>query len=159
MARSPLDDLDKQILYHLQEDARANVTQIANEVEVSGNTVRNRIEQLEDRGVIKGYSVDIDYGEAGLDLHFAFECTTRVSERGETVRETLDIPGVIEAREFMTGQKNIYLEGVGTDTEDITRVAQNVDTLGAEINVEKLVRNDYSRPFTSFGELGDGSEE
>ena len=151
MDDSPLDDVDKQILHQLQGNARNNVTDIANEVGVSGNTVRNRMERLEEKGIIKGYSVDIDYKEAGLDLHFAFTCTSPISKREELARDILEIPGVIEVREFMTGQENIYLEALGTDAEDITRIAHEIDGLGAEIHIEKLIRNDFSHPFSPFG--------
>lgn len=150
MDNSPLDDVDRQILHQLQDNARSNVTDIANEVGVSGNTVRNRMEQLEEKDIIKGYSVDIDYKEAGLDLHFAFTCTARISEREELARDILEVPGVIEVREFMTGQENIYFEALGTDAEDITRIAHEIDRLGAEIHIEKLIRNDFSHPFSPF---------
>ena len=150
MDDSPLDDVDRQILHQLQDNARNNVTDIANEVGVSGNTVRNRMEQLEENGIIKGYSVDIDYKEAGLDLHFAFTCTSPISKREELARDILEIPGVIEVREFMTGQENIYLEALGTDAEDITRIAHEIDGLGAEIHIEKLIRNDFSHSFSPF---------
>lgn len=153
MAESPLDDVDRRILDVLQKNARYNITDIATEVGVSGNTIRNRIEQLEEQGVIKGYSVDIDYHAAGLDLHFAFSCTAAVSQREEIARDALEIPGVIEVREFMTGQENIYIEGLGTDTEDITRVAYEVDGLGARINVEKLIRNNFSKSFSNFPDI------
>lgn len=155
MVDSPLDDVDKRILHVLQRNARTNVTDIANEVGVSGNTVRNRIERLEDSGVLRGYSADINYREAGLDLHFAFTCTAPVGQREEMASRALDISGVIEVREFMTGQENIYIEGVGMNTEDITRVAYEVDELGIGINVEKLIRNDFNKPFSSFQELLD----
>lgn len=57
MVDTPLDETDRHILHVLQNNARATITDIANEVGVSGNTVRNRIEQLEEQGIIKGYSV------------------------------------------------------------------------------------------------------
>ena len=157
MDESPLDDVDRSILHYLQENARNTVTDIANEVGVSGNTVRNRMEELEEKGIIKGYSVDIDYKEAGLDLHFAFTCTAPISKREELAREILEIPGVIEVREFMTGQENIYLEALGTDAEDITRIAHDIDDLGAKIHIEKLIRNDFSHSFGPFSQPSQGS--
>ena len=158
MADPPIDDVDRQIIHLFQENARNNITDIANEVGVSGNTVRNRIEQLEEQGIIRGYSADINYRKAGLDLYFAFNCTAPVSEREELARKALDIEGVIEVREFMTGKENIYIEGVGTSTEDITRVAYEVDSLGIEIGMEKLIRNDFSQSFAPFGQLADESD-
>lgn len=158
MVDLPLDTVDRHILHLLQENARATITDIANEVGVSGNTVRNRMEELEDQGIIKGYSADVDYMKAGLDLHFAFSCTASISKREEIASQALGIEGVIEVREFMTGQANIYIEGVGTDTEDITRVAHEVDGLGADIEIEKLIRNDFSKPLSTFGDVTEEEE-
>ena len=72
MSNGPLDDVDRGILYALQRDAR-NVT-IAEEVDVSASTVRNRIGRLEDIGVIEGYYPKIN------------------SERAESAREPANLP-------------------------------------------------------------------
>lgn len=159
MCDSPLDDVDRGILHLLQEDARYTITDIANEVGVSGNTVRNRIERLTDRGVIKGYAVDINYKEAGLDLHFAFTCTASITEREELAKRALDVPGVVKVRGLMTGRENIHIEGVGTDAEDITRIAMKLDSLGLDVVSEGLVRNDYSKPFAEFHPTENATEE
>lgn len=150
MTELNIDETDRMILHRLQEDARYTITDIADAVGVSGNTVRNRIENLEERNVIRGYSVDVNYKKTGLDLHFVFDCTTRINERGQFAMEVLDVPGIIEVRELMTGRNNVRIEGVGANTEDITRVAETIDNLGITIEREALVRNDYSQPLTTF---------
>lgn len=150
MSESPIDATDRHILYLLQEDARANITDIADDVGVSGNTVRNRIEALEDSDVINGYDVDIDYQKAGLDLHFAFTCSARVSEREDLAMRALDVPGIVEVREFMTGRNNVFVEGVGSDVDDITREAETLDGLGLSIEAEALIRSDYSKSLNYF---------
>ena len=150
MSELSVDATDRHVLYLLQENARANITDIADAVGVSGNTVRNRIEALEERDVIKGYDVDIDYQKAGLDLHFAFTCSAGVSDREDLARQALDIPGVVEVREFMTGRQNVFVEGVGSDVDDITREAQALDGLGLGIEAEALIRGDYSKSLEYF---------
>ena len=53
MSQISLDDVDRGILFLLQEDARnTTIAEIAAEVEVSNSTVRNRIERLEESRVI-----------------------------------------------------------------------------------------------------------
>lgn len=48
-----LDDIDRRILYYLRVDARnTTAPMIAEEVDVSAATIRNRINQLEEKGVI-----------------------------------------------------------------------------------------------------------
>lgn len=155
MGDAPLDTVDRRILHLLQSDARYNsATEIAKEVDVSANTVRNRIERLEENGIIRGYNVDLDYGRAGLSLHYIFICSARVSERSDLVEKASDLDGVIEIRELMTGQNNVHLEVIGTDNEDITRIARQVDEMGLEITEEFLIRRVVDLPLRHFAENG-----
>ncbi|MBB1517685.1 Lrp/AsnC family transcriptional regulator [Aquipseudomonas guryensis] len=50
-----MDKFDHQILALLREDARTSVSQIAREVNLSRSAVGERIRQLEQGGVIRGY--------------------------------------------------------------------------------------------------------
>lgn len=54
-----LDELDRRIVYALMRDGRTTATSIAEDANVSGATVRNRIERLEDHDVITGYRADV----------------------------------------------------------------------------------------------------
>ncbi|AEN07123.1 HTH-type transcriptional regulator LrpA1 [Halolamina sp.] len=49
-----------RILQILEKDAQASVSEIAERADVSKPTVRKYIRQLEDDGVIVGYSADVD---------------------------------------------------------------------------------------------------
>ena len=51
---------EDRILEVLEEDAQASYAEIADRANVSKPTVRKYINQLEDEGVIVGYSADID---------------------------------------------------------------------------------------------------
>ena len=57
----PLDAVDVKILERLRENARASNIEIAKTLKISEATVRRRIMNLEKKGIIKGYSVYIDY--------------------------------------------------------------------------------------------------
>ena len=160
MGDSPLDAVDRQILHLLQENARSNTaTEMAKHLDVSANTVRNRIEQLEESNIIRGYNVDIDYGRAGLSLHYVFICSARISERDGLIDKAQEIDGVVEIRELMTGTHNVHIEVVGTDNEDITRIAKDVDSLGLEITDEVLIRRVVDSPLRHFSDEDDGSRD
>lgn len=153
MGDSQLDSVDRRILHLLQSDARYNSpTEMAKQLDVSANTVRNRIENLEENGVIRGYNVDLDYNRAGLSLHYLFICSARVSERADLVDRANDLDGVIEVRELMTGENNVHLEVVGTGNEDITHIARQVDEMGLEITEEFLIRQVIDSPLRHFAE-------
>ena len=88
-----LDDVDRSILYLLQQDARNSTAQeIADTTGVSASTVRNRIDHLEDDGIIKGYHPEIDYEEANLPLQLTFIISakpTKLPEFSEQIRRAL----------------------------------------------------------------------
>lgn len=55
-----LDDTDRRIMGLLLDDARRSWRDIADVVDLSPPAVADRVERLEDLGVIRGFTVDID---------------------------------------------------------------------------------------------------
>lgn len=146
-----LDEVDRCILYALQEDARnVSASDIADRLDVSARTVRNRIDRLEEAGVIRGYRLDVDYETAGYQLHTMVVCSAPISDRDEIAEQVLEVPGVVAVREIMTGDENLNVEVVGRDGEDLSRITRELNELGLEINDEDIIRNEYSRPFHEF---------
>jgi DNA-binding Lrp family transcriptional regulator len=150
MGLSPLDTLDRGIVYLLQENARMPITDIAQKVNVSDNTVRNRMRALESEGIITGYRADVSYNHAGVQHHYLFICNVRVSDREERSENALEIPGVVQVRTLMTGRNNVHVEAVGQDNDDITRIALALDELGLEIVQETLIRRQMRAPLKRF---------
>lgn len=152
MTGEDLDEVDEGILEALQRDARnTTAAEIADSVGVTANTVRNRIERLEERGVITGYDPKIDFEEAGYQLSVSIRCTAPVPERTDLARAALEIDGVVSVRELMTGRKNLELTVVADENEAVTQVAMQVHELGLEIEDEELIKRDHSQPFAHFG--------
>lgn len=141
-----LDDVDRQLLSLLQENARRKAVELGDAVGVSDNTIHNRMAQLEEAGVITGYTTTLDYDSIGLDFYFLFVCSARISERAVVAEEAREIPEVVEVVELMTGERNLHIKVAGTDRDDITRVAQQLDGLNLEINDESFVRSEQSTP-------------
>lgn len=105
-----LDDVDRGILHALQKNAReATAANMADMVGTSASTVRNRIDHLEEAGVIRGYLPEIDYEAAGFGLHLFVVCRTPTAKRTELAREALEVPGIINVREMTTGANNLHI--------------------------------------------------
>lgn len=159
---TPLDDVDRAILQLLQRDAR-NLTavDIAERVDVTDGTVRNRVGKLEDGQIIEGYVPMIDYEQAGYQLQVRIMCTAPLVEREELAREALQVEGVVEVHEVMTGKGNVEVKAVAPRHEDLTRIAQTLDGMGLGVEREELVRHHYFRPFDHFGteDVSDGDDE
>lgn len=152
MTSFDLDDVDRGILHLLQEDARNNsAADIADEVGVAPNTVRNRIERLKERGIIRGYHPHIDYEKAGYQLRVIFVCTVPIADRREIADAVLTIDGVIRVIETLSGHENLAVEAVGESGDDITTIASQLEESGCEIRDEWFLKNTRVQPFDHFG--------
>ncbi len=154
-----LDDVDREILHALQEDARdLSSGEIAERTDASSSTVRKRIQRLESEEVIKGYSADIDYQESGYPLRMLLFCTAPIPERGELIGDILEISGVVSVQELVTGEENLLVTVVGENDGDITPVAQELLDMGITVADEVLVRSHETTPFGGFSSI-ESSEE
>lgn len=155
-----LDNVDRGILHLLQVDARnTTAREIANRIGVSPSTVRNRIEDLEADGVIRGYYPQIDYEAADLPLQVLFVITAPPAERSASVEDLLEIKGVVDVRETLTGRRNLYVEAVGASTSEITRMTDAIHELGLEIDHSDIMKQHRSQPFDQFHYEGDLFDE
>ena len=151
MKEGELDSVDRHILYYLQQDARStSSTDIAEKLGLSSSTVRTRLNKLEESGIIRGYHIDIDYDLAGYPLYTKIICTAPVPERDELANEARDIRGVTAVREIMTGERNVYVNAIGKDHDDLNRISKELDALGLEIIDEQLIRDEFICPYRGF---------
>ncbi|PNX49651.1 MAG: hypothetical protein BV457_00940 [Thermoplasmata archaeon M9B1D] len=63
-----IDNINKNILFLLQKDARMTYKEIAIELKRSETTIRDRIKAMEREGLIQGYTVLIDKTALGLNF-------------------------------------------------------------------------------------------
>lgn len=147
-----LDEIDRRIIYELMRDARnTSAPTIAEEVNVSPGTIRNRIHQLEDHNIICTYTAGIDFEQAEGHLTNLYICNSPVSERNSLAQEASAIPGVINVRQLMTGRRNLHILAVGEDTEHLRRTTRALSRLGIEVEDETLVESESHSPYTPFG--------
>jgi Lrp/AsnC family leucine-responsive transcriptional regulator len=63
-----LDDIDRQLLIGLQEDAKVSLGRLGERVGLSAPSVMERVRKLEQAGLIKGYHAVLDARAVGLDV-------------------------------------------------------------------------------------------
>lgn len=63
-----IDAIDARILYALSENARTSIADLARGVGLSSPSVSERVKRLEEAGVIKRYTIDIDPAALGRPL-------------------------------------------------------------------------------------------
>lgn len=156
MSEGTLDDVDRGILFLLQQDARnTTIAEIAEAVEVSASTVRNRIEQMEDEGIIEGYIPKINYELAHYPLRVLFVCSAPGDQREALALEALETHGVVDVREMLTSTRNLYVEVVATNTRDLTDISNELGTLGFSVDSSEIITNHHIRPWGEFEQAGE----
>lgn len=157
MGQGTLDEVDRGILRVLQEDCRnISTEEIGNRVGVSASTVRNRIRRLEREEIIRGYRPVIDYERAGYPLRLLLVCTVPATEE-DPFSNLLDLRGIVSVRQTLTSRRNLYVEVICVDAQDVSRITDNVAEMGAYIESMDVLQRERRTPFDP--DAGDGSRK
>lgn len=148
-----LDSVDRGILYLLQRDARnTTTTGIGEAIGVSSTTVGNRINRLENEGVITGYLPTIDYEKAGLDHHLLVVATAPIADRERLADEALRVHGVVNVRELLTHHRNLALELVAAERRHVEVALAELGELGLDLVRIDMLKRELDRPVDRIGD-------
>ena len=115
-----VDDKDLQIIEILSSNARISLRDIKKIVNLSPSSIRNRMEHLVEIGVIKRYTVDIDYRKMGFDIQVLVQITTRPGTSRDLYSQLLKYEQVSEVLRT-AGPANFILRVRVKDIADLTR--------------------------------------
>ena len=126
-----IDKVDLKILALLTEDAKLPYTEVAKKVFVSGGTVHVRMRKMEEMGIVKGTTLNMDYAKMGYDITAFLGIYLEKSSLYDKVIEKLkDIPEIVKIH-YTTGTYNIFLKIHCKDTKHLKEVLhdkiQNVE--------------------------------
>ena len=107
-----LDDKDRKILWQLVGDGRKSVVEISDELDLPRATVQERIRKLKEKGVIKKFTVLLDYAKIGKEVTafilVSFSGESNLSQRS-LANEIAKIPEVYEVS-LISGEWDIILK-------------------------------------------------
>ncbi|QLD85431.1 Lrp/AsnC family transcriptional regulator [Natronomonas halophila] len=110
------ENLDRKLVNALLADGRASLRSLGEDLDVSVTTVSNHISDLEDQGIIQGYSPEIDYGELGYDVTAVIQMKVEGSALPEITDRLSDHKHMVSVYE-VTGDHDIIAIGKFTDTD------------------------------------------
>jgi Lrp/AsnC family leucine-responsive transcriptional regulator len=126
-----MDKYDKKILSALHENARISYAELARRVNLSAPAVADRVEKLEQAGVITGYHARINPARIGYPIQCLIELTVKHQDYFNVLEKMCTMPEVIECFS-VTGTSGLMLK-VAVDTMPslqalIARLMQYGDT-------------------------------
>ncbi|SEQ56592.1 Lrp/AsnC family transcriptional regulator [Natrinema salaciae] len=146
-----IDRIDMAILHALQDDARNATTEsIGERVDLASSSVATRINDLEENGVITGYTPVIDYDEAGFEQRLLLVGTVQGDDEG-IVAAVSDVENVISVERLLTDEGDLHIELVSRSQERAEAVTDDLHELGVEITKTSVVVEETNRPFNHLG--------
>ena len=134
-----MDETDKSLLSLLQANARASTAELARKLQLSRSTVKDRIERLERRGIIKGYGVKLSdaFGEGQITAHVMINVDPKLS--GQVVRQLGKI-NAIKALYAVNGVHDLIAVITTDSTQALDRALDEIgDIEGIEKTVSSIV--------------------
>ena len=136
--KQKIDDLDTKILNSLILNAKQSYRKLAKSLHVSVGTIMKRVRELENKGIIKGYSTKIDYEKLGYDFKVIVE--VRVS-KGK----------LFEAENKISLSKEVFGVYDQTGAFDATLIARFKNRRSLDEFIKKLQKLEYvERTETKF---------
>lgn len=104
-----MDKIDLKIIKLLQENARFPLKHLAEEVFLSTPAVSARIEKLEEAGIIRGYSVDVDPLKLGYNIKAFINLEMSPKQKPEFYPFISSCPNVLECN-CVTGKYSMLIK-------------------------------------------------
>jgi DNA-binding Lrp family transcriptional regulator len=142
----PLDDLDRQILGQLQQDASLSSAELARRVDLSAPGLQKRLKRLRDVGVIAREVALLNRESVDLDL-LCFVHVTLAHHQPDGVsgfrRAVQDMPEVLECH-HLTGEFDYLLKVVAANHRDLEQflVSRLTPTPGVDRIRTSIVLNE-----------------
>lgn len=133
-----LGRVDRSLIQILQNNARATLAEMAEQVHLSISQTQRRLKRLEEDGVIRGYSARIDAAAVGLGVMTFAEVTlkTQTTDSADKFHSAIrDIPQILECHR-VSGDSDYLLKILSADLQEYSRFAQT--TLMAIPQVNRL---------------------
>ncbi len=139
MTKIKLDDIDHQILDILIDNTRVPFTDISKRLLISAGTVHVRVKKMEDAGIIKGSSLNLDYEKLGYSFIAYIGIYLEKNSMTMQVLESLEGIPYITVAHITTGKFNIYCKLRARDTKHAKDLIFMIDDIEGISRTETMI--------------------
>jgi len=134
-----IDDVDKKIFEILKEDARISYTDLAKQLKISDVAAKKRVDKLISKGIIKNFTINIDYSKIGKPVH-AF-VLLRSSPKGvQKISEVVSkMPNVIKIYNSL-GSFDFVFEVISESVEELRDLVESkIGSIKEVVEIQTLI--------------------
>lgn len=81
-----IDEIDRKILDELRQNSRLSMSELGRRVNLSSPSVTERVRQMESFGIIKKYTLEVDYEKLGYPIQCIVEATVKNGDYASFMR-------------------------------------------------------------------------
>lgn len=144
-----VDTLDRRLLTHLQRAGRASNVELSAAVHLSAPQCFRRVKALEERGVIRGYTAQVDREALGyavmafVSVDITAEQFARVREFEHTIRQ---FPEILECH-TVSGDSDYLLKVVARDLKALSQfLTDRLMQINGVANVRSMICLEEIKP-------------
>lgn len=120
-----LDQTDMQILNLLTKNSRMQWQEIGEEVHLTGQAVRNRINKMEKLGVIQGYTIKINSKMIGKELIAFVTIFMKTTDHGSFQKYIQNNPLISEANRI-SGEGCYLIKVIASTQEELVGILDEI---------------------------------
>jgi DNA-binding Lrp family transcriptional regulator len=127
------ENLDAKLINALLGDGRASLRSLAEELDVSVTTVSNHLRDLEEEGVIEGYTPRVNYGALGYDVTAILQLKVEGSALPDITDRLKEQKQMVSVYE-VTGDYDVIAVGKFVDTDGMN---EQIKTLLTDADIRE----------------------
>ncbi|MCE4614706.1 MAG: Lrp/AsnC family transcriptional regulator [Desulfurococcales archaeon] len=122
------DEKDKIIINMLRENSRISYSEIARKLGISEVAVMKRVKKLESNGIIKKYTILVDYKKLGYNMVSVTGLDTEPEHLFSTI-EKLKSKNYVEFLAITSGDHSIIVKIIARDNDELTKIHREIESM------------------------------
>lgn len=147
-----LDKIDLDILKLLCKDSTSSNTSIANKLDKHPTTISNHVDDLKKKGIIQGFTIQIDYEKLGFDIIALIELTVSKGKMLDVEKEIAENPNVFAVYD-LTGQYDALVLARFRNRKELSELVKNINSLTNVIRTNTHIILNIIKDGSDFSEL------
>lgn len=119
-----MDEVDRVILSQLEIDGRLSFKDLAAKVNLSANAVAERVRRLQERGIIRRFTAELNFERIGLPVHALVEIKLEPAVTAPQFQTHAALIAGVRRALVTTGRYDLMLEVVAADQQDLQRIIE-----------------------------------
>tara|TARA_S200000501_G_scaffold154158_1_gene145363 strand:+ start:201 stop:680 length:480 start_codon:yes stop_codon:yes gene_type:complete len=134
-----IDKLDLEILKILSNDSKITFQDIAKKLDVSNTTIHVRVKRMRRLGVIKNFTITIDYYKLGFNYTCYMGIFLDRASQYDKVLVQLKMIRNITGMDFTTGKSSIFCKIRAHDSSDARKVIAKIHKISGVNRTETFI--------------------